>query len=153
MPGLRVLLAGLVTIALGACAHVRPQATTGCTIHAYPLLVSRNHPKFEAQLQPQLPAPPNGKPDTFQEKVAAVAGNARAQGRGALVVPVLIGGIHHGQFRTRFQIGGGDKVPDYSIVTGISTGALQSTFAFLAHHLVHARAYPADTGAFVTGLS
>ena len=153
MPGLRVLLAGLVAIALGACAHVRPPATAGCTIHAYPLLVSRNHPKFEAQLQPQLPTPPTGKPDTFQEKVAAAAVSARVQGRGALDVLVLSGGSQHGLFGTGFLIGAGDKVPDYDIVTGISTGALQSTFAFLAHHPVHARPYPADTGAFVTGLS
>jgi predicted acylesterase/phospholipase RssA len=152
MPGLRVLLVGLVSIALGACAHVRPEAAENCLIHAYPLLVSPNHPKFIGQLVPPDQATPPGKPETFQEKVAAIAGSARTQGRSAIDVLVLSGGSQHGLFGTGFLIGAGDKVPDYTIVTGISTGALQSSFAFLAHHPVHLRDYPADTGAFVTDL-
>jgi predicted acylesterase/phospholipase RssA len=54
-------------------------------------------------------------------------------------VLVLSGGSLHGAFGAGFFYGwansgvpGDDKLPTYKIVTGVSTGALQSTFVFLA---------------------
>jgi len=59
---------------------------------------------------------------------------------------VLSGGSQHGAF------GGGfftalPRVPTYKIVTGVSTGSLQSTTVFLANQPVPTdRVYPADQG-------
>ena len=61
-------------------------------------------------------------------------------------VLVLSGGGQHGLFGTGFFLGR-PSVPTYKIVTGVSTGSLQSTMFFLANQPVAPdRVYPEDRG-------
>jgi hypothetical protein len=44
---------------------------------------------------------------------------------------VLSGGGQHGAFGSGFLVGMGEQLPDYDVVTGVSTGALQAPLALL----------------------
>lgn len=120
-----VLSLGLL-IFLSACAHAPPAPTPGCALAAYPLLVSPNHPK----------AP--GDPPSLEEAVEAALVDSPALPQ----VLALSGGSQHGAFGAGY-FNGLRTVPTYQVVTGVSTGALQSTLIFLANQPVpRDRHYP-----------
>jgi predicted acylesterase/phospholipase RssA len=127
-------VSGLLLLLLGACAHLPPPPIAGCRLTAYPLLVSPNHPKGM------------GAPPSVGEVLDAVLSTqAGPDAKGLPAVPqvlVLSGGSQHGAFGAGFFRGLG-TVPTYKVVTGVSTGALQSTFLFLANQRVPTdRHYP-----------
>lgn len=119
-------LAALVisVLLLAGCGQVRPIAPPGCGVIAYRLLPSAQDPRafltenrapreFGEVLLNRLRTPRNG-PDAPRQ------------------VLVLSGGGQHGAFGAGFFLGL-SHVPDYQVVTGVSTGSLQSTFVFLAN--------------------
>ena len=115
------------------CAHIPPKAAEGCLLPAYPLFVGENQPRsFRAFVSPNNVV-------TFSEHlkaqmskhrlISAVGEDKRRE------VLILSGGSQNGAFgagffHNRYKMG---KVPTYDVVTGVSTGALQSTFVFLAN--------------------
>lgn len=133
---------------LAACGQVRPlPPPLGCTITAYKLLPTQHDPQRLANTANLEALVGTGAaPASFGEAVAR-----RMQVRNRITraprreVLVLSGGSQHGAFGAGFFRGmkatGG--IPDYDIVTGVSTGALQSTFVFLAN-----RAEPSDRDHF-----
>jgi predicted acylesterase/phospholipase RssA len=106
---------------LPACAHVPPAPTAGCRLNAYPLLVSPNHPHAF------------GEPPRIDEVLSEALRPRPGTPSGLPEVLVLSGGSQHGAFGAGF-FRGLAAVPDYRVVTGVSTGSLQSTFLFLANH-------------------
>lgn len=134
MPRFLVML-GLLCSLIG-CGQVRPTPPAGYVIPAYKLLPSKFDPRGLGEVKPDDPKP-------LEEDLLELLGRKRAGGFGARAqVLLLSGGSQHGSF------GAGlfkamPAVPDYDIVTGVSTGSLQSTFVFLANRPVPAdRVYP-----------
>lgn len=120
---------------LGACARMAPAPAPGCAFTAYPLRVDAGGERraagqdFEGVLRAAMSAPASGGP-----------GLAAPQRPSVLI---LSGGSQNGAFGAGF-FAGMARVPDYKLVTGVSTGALQSTFLFLANTPVPAdRTFPA----------
>ena len=125
----------LPVLLLGACTRMAPPPAPGCAYTAYPLRVDANPaaraagPDFEGVLRAAMSASAPPGP-----------GLAAAQRPSVLI---LSGGSQNGAFGAGF-FAGMARVPDYKLVTGVSTGALQSTFLFLANTPVPAdRTYPA----------
>jgi hypothetical protein len=134
------LLAALIGAALlSACSVPRPAARLGCAFAATPIRVS----EIDAHsiTLPQLRGiAPHVTPGGFAEVIRAAANRAPTtaslQGApGPDHYLILSGGSQHGAFGAGFFYGmaqhGG--IPTYKVVTGVSTGALQSTFLFLAN--------------------
>lgn len=125
----------VLLLLLGACTRMAPAPVPGCAFTAYPLRLDAGvgvrtaTPDFEGVLRAAMSAPAPAGP-------------------GALVAPrpsvlILSGGSQNGAFGAGF-FAGMPRVPDYKLVTGVSTGALQSTFLFLANTPVPAdRTFPA----------
>ncbi|PTS81874.1 hypothetical protein DBR17_09090 [Sphingomonas sp. HMWF008] len=125
----------LALILLSACATDRPLAFTGCTVldkfrvHVGATPGSRDGPTAAGI--------PSG------ETLDSIFARATPRSRDMLAAPgvnylVLSGGGQWGAFGAGFLKGWSDRGPGaearparFDIVTGISTGALQSTFAFL----------------------
>jgi predicted acylesterase/phospholipase RssA len=118
------------------CGQVRPTPPPGYVIPAYKLLPSKFDPGGLGEVSPSDPKP-------LEEDLVELLGRKRAGGFGAKArVLLLSGGSQHGSFGAGL-FKGMPAVPDYDIVTGISTGSLQSTFLFLANRPVPAdRVYP-----------
>jgi predicted acylesterase/phospholipase RssA len=154
------ILACATTVVLAACAHPRPPLIGDVTINAQRLSANLNQdlpnsdPHHVAastartQAQEFLTAIDSLKDRNTQVHAAAcdgllkddISGDARTP-----VVPghaiVLSGGSQNGAFGAGFLLGLQDKngLPaEPSIVTGVSTGSLQATFAFLARQPVAA---------------
>lgn len=115
--------------------HTRPPAIQGCAYRAIPLSVD------SGGLQPMASAQ---EPDPLTAELRAVntaqQANRKAapDGSAATSPPeylVLSGGSQHGAFGAGFFYGL-PSIPDYDVVTGVSTGSLQSTFLFLANQRV-----------------
>lgn len=157
-----IRLLGLIAFValLGGCAHDRPTEMAQCEINAYPLLVGGHHPRGDDTIPVRdtgnfdIERIENGKPkvpEPFQIALTrALAAGNRGSGTKSSddAVLVLSGGGQHGPFGTGFFLGL-PKVRTYRIVTGVSTGSLQSTFVFLARQPVptpNDREYPLDTG-------
>lgn len=130
---IRFLSLLLVACILSACAHAPPPAITGCQLTAYPLLVSPNHPRtINSQGEPDPPE----IAEVLRRALAARPSPGDASGSTGLPqVLVLSGGGQNGAFGVGF-LRGLRPLPTYRVVTGVSTGALQSTFAFLANQPV-----------------
>lgn len=133
------LILGMLALALPGCVHMRPQAAVGCLPPAYPLLVSAN--------EQHLTGPAAVSVRSFRQELSerlAAAPNLRGRPPGGTrKVLVLSGGSQHGAFGAGL-LRGLPSVPDYPIVTAVSTGALQSVFVFLANRPVPGdRIYPA----------
>lgn len=164
-------------IVLGSCAHTRPEpAGPACNYRAVPLGVGENHAGGPAPPGAALPAPdqtfadeilevlrtpspprqppPLGPPSPGPPSLDPFEGHAQDD---AAHVAVLSGGSQHGAFGAGFFLGVGEHAPRYKLVTGVSTGALQSTLVFLAADPLPAggRDYPADLGEgkIATGVS
>jgi hypothetical protein len=135
MSRLRFALALVAASLLAGCMQSRPPAHPDCAYRAVPLKVSATHP------QATLAAAPPGS-DPFVEELRQVVRSRKAAPRpgpqgplGAPAAPqflVLSGGSQHGAFGAGFFHGLG-AVPSYDVVTGVSTGSLQSSFLFLAN--------------------
>lgn len=132
------MLGLLASAGLAGCAHMAPPPTPGCALTAYPLRVDAGQTQGITQ----------GPGADFESVVrasmsAAPPADAWRDTGGRPSVLVLSGGSQHGAFGAGF-FAGMAQVPDYKLVTGVSTGALQSTFLFLANSPVPAdRRYPA----------
>lgn len=142
---------------LGGCAQTRPPMVAECVLPAYEMIAS-------ADLLPRKSDAKLGVADVGEEPFrklltdtigpgaadAAIVGGsgepvATPAPRTTKHIAVLSGGSQNGSFGAGLFKGldeHGD-VPDYRIVTAISTGALQSTFVFLANRPVPTdRVYP-----------
>jgi predicted acylesterase/phospholipase RssA len=115
----KILLLALASCLLGSCSHRQPSHVAACAFTAYPLSVGDTQVggnNFEAVLaRAMTPAPPDKAATTPSPSIL-----------------VLSGGSQHGAFGAGF-FAGLQQIPDYKMVTAISTGALQSTFLFLAN--------------------
>ena len=120
-----------MALLVGACAHPRPAPAKLCAYRAYPLSVNSGglQPTQRDPLADQIGA-------AFDEQAAH---RAEAPPGSAATTPpeylVLSGGSEHGAFGAGF-FHGMRSIPSYDIVTGVSTGSLQSTFLFLANQPV-----------------
>ena len=119
-------LAALVmsVLLLAGCGQIRPIAPPGCAVIAYRLLPSAQDPRaFLTE---------NRAPREFGEVLLSRLRAPQRVTDGARQVLVLSGGGQHGAFGAGFFLGL-PHVPDYQVVTGVSTGSLQSTLVFLAN--------------------
>jgi predicted acylesterase/phospholipase RssA len=140
----KILIVTALALTAGACAHPRPAPARLCAYRAYPLSVN------SGGLQPQA-----SEHDPLADQIGAAfdeqdAHKAQAPAGSAATTPpeylVLSGGSQHGAFGAGFFYGM-KSIPSYDIVTGVSTGSLQSTMLFLANQPV-----PKDrTYGWVTG--
>ena len=126
----RAVVAVLLLL-LGGCVRPQPLPHPGCALTAYPLRVDGARlaaaPDFESIIRASMSAP---------ARAGALAGERPS-------VLVLSGGSQHGAFGAGF-FAGLPAIPEFKLVTGVSTGALQSTFLFLANQPVPTdRVYPA----------
>lgn len=129
----------LLSLLVAGCSVPRPVARMGCDYAATPLRVSPldPHPLFGAAASPMLEASQAG---SFGDALGQAI-NRQPIGPGELSSSsqvdylVLSGGSQHGAFGAGLLYGleQAGPVPTYKIVTGVSTGALQSTFVFLAN--------------------
>ncbi|MBO9713654.1 patatin-like phospholipase family protein [Sphingomonas sp.] len=137
-----MLLAGL----LAGCVQDRPRPIAGCNYRAIPMTVPVARPDGTPGLQAGAPGALGAGQEAPSDAFTAQIQTQMAQ-RHAIrdVEPgadhdqflVLSGGGEHGAFGAGF-FWGMDKVPTYDIVTGVSTGSLQSTLMFLANSPVPA---------------
>jgi len=119
-------LAALVmsVLLLAGCGQIRPIAPPGCAVIAYRLLPSPQDPRaFLTE---------NRAPREFGEVLLNRLRTPQSLRNGPRQVLVLSGGGQHGAFGAGFFLGL-PRVPDYQVVTGVSTGSLQSTLVFLAN--------------------
>lgn len=127
-----VFLALMVT-ALTACATIPAAPSPGCSIAAYPL--ARAAGGLRAQ-QAHLTSG-SGEPtvSTLTDLLATHTPVTAHAGPSVRHVLLLSGGSQHGAFGGGFLLGlkQANNFRDYDVVTGISTGAIQSTFAFLGN--------------------
>lgn len=130
-----IFMLGLLCSLIG-CGQARPIPPAGCVAPAYKLLPSRFDPSGLGEVDPASPRP-----------LGAALAESLEAGRNsgldaAQRVLLLSGGSQHGSFGAGLFKGLG-QFADYQIVTGVSTGALQSTFVFLANRPVPSdRIYP-----------
>jgi predicted acylesterase/phospholipase RssA len=132
----------LMTAILGACAHPRPKQPSPIAIPSYPMSAT-DHPSYLAPIAARSrigklryderlqPRPIQCQSPQLAAAITPLAGPARYL--------VLSGGSQNGAFGAGFFLGlqeAGLIPPEPTIVTGISTGALQSTFLFLARQPV-----------------
>ncbi len=119
-------------IGASACAITRPvdRLAEGCRLNAVEISVIIDDNGPQAALAPTKQSGPVGD---------AIAASARAKASGQGIVSdiarnlVLSGGGQHGSFGSGFLKGQQDaaRLERYDVVTGVSTGALQATFALL----------------------
>ena len=123
---------------LSACGQVRPlPPSPACSVTAYRILPTKFHPRLAlAPTSLESFAGTGAAPATFAEALAR-----RLQVRNEVTnalrreVLVLSGGSQHGAFGAGFFRGlkAQGKIPDYDVITAVSTGALQSTMVLLAN--------------------
>ncbi len=130
-----LLMLGLLCSLIG-CGHTRPNPPPGCVAPAYKLLPSPFDPRGMGEVDLASPMP-------LGQVLAPLLEAGRSGGFGAQShVLLLSGGSQHGSFGAGL-FKGMSQVSDYEVVTGVSTGALQSTFVFLANRPVPTdRVYP-----------
>ena len=126
----------VLAVLLGACTHRASAPIAGCAYTMLPLRIDADpsararstQQDFEGVLRAAMSAPASPGP--------GLAASTRPS------VLILSGGSQHGAFGAGF-FAGMPSVPDYKLVTGVSTGALQSTFLFLTNTPVPAdRTFP-----------
>lgn len=129
---MRNLLVVVATVGLSACQIIPPRPVAGCSIPAYPLL--EDSAEYFVN---------DGNGRTLTEAL-----QDQSEKSNGLVAPgkryvlLLSGGSQHGAFGTGF-FAGLPAIENYDVVTGISTGALQSAPVFLANQPVpQDRKYP-----------
>lgn len=128
-----IAYASLVLLSLSACSHsprtyipvtpIVPEAP-GCSFH-----------RFDLSIDPtSFVRASNTSAAKSRSEYSASVEAALSNGSGDLLF--LSGGSQHGAFGSGFLAGWKARnsevgLPDFAVVTGISTGALQSTSAFL----------------------
>ena len=134
---LRALLAvGLLAVALAGCAHLPPRASPRCELTGYPIVVGAGEQTVAATGTPTAPTLRAVLPSLLAD--LRVARRDQPNDR----VLVLSGGSLNGAFGAGL-FKGLPAIPRYQVVTAVSTGALQSTFIFLANEKVPRKRYPA----------
>jgi len=118
------LIAAAAFLGLGACAHPRPEAALDCELPAYKMLPSSLDQEGAPQAGP--PTFSNVLGAALQRRKSITEAPTRRQ------VLMLSGGSQHGAFGAGF-FRGLPIVPEYDVVTAVSTGALMSTPIFLAN--------------------
>jgi predicted acylesterase/phospholipase RssA len=142
------LVCCVLALLLAACTHTRPEALADCHFRAIPMYVGTIHPREIASpgSAPATVVAPPSELQQFMTNALVQAPRDTTQAPVTREVLVLSGGSQHGLFGTGFFLGL-PKVPTYRIVTGVSTGSLQSTMFFLANQPVAPdRVYPEDRG-------
>jgi predicted acylesterase/phospholipase RssA len=144
----RLLIVGFA-LALIGCTHARPAEVADCQFMAIPMRVGTSHPRAIAQPGTRAPQPaavPQSALERLMTNVLVQTSRDPTQVNAPREVLVLSGGSQHGLFGTGFFLGR-QSVPTYRLVTGVSTGSLQSTMFFLANQPVPPdRVYPKDRG-------
>lgn len=128
----RMGLAVMLMIGASACAINRPvdKLAEGCKLNPVEISVVITDDGAQSALIPINQSGPVG---------AAIAASARAKANNQGIISditrnlVLSGGGQHGSFGSGFLKGQQDatRLARYDVVTGVSTGALQATFALL----------------------
>lgn len=142
-----VLLAA-AGLSLGGCSQPRPKAIAGCNYKMLPISVGPawQTPPQAAAAEAALTGAEAQTDDVLGEALRA----RRAMKRGMMAAPgvpqpiepdrflALSGGGQHGAFGAGFFYGlaAQGPLPTWDIVTGVSTGSLQSTLLFLANQKV-----------------
>jgi predicted acylesterase/phospholipase RssA len=142
------LVLSALSLLLFACSHARPEALADCRLRAIPMYVGTTHPREIAApgTAPAVVKPPPSPLQQFMTNILVQAPRDPAEAQRPSEVLVLSGGSQHGLFGTGFFLGR-PSVPTYRMVTGVSTGSLQSTMFFLANQPVAPdRVYPEDRG-------
>lgn len=130
----RVLLL-IMALVLGGCVRAVQPATLGCKYKMYPIETAEPIP--EGALPPGQRVGMTAGGQELADRVRAAidarpqkAPSERTRPPGEVLV--LSGGSQWGAFGAGF-FAGLPAVPDYDVVTAVSTGALQSTLLFLAN--------------------
>lgn len=136
----RMIAAGLALAALSGCMHPRPKPAGQCAYRAIPLSVDsgglqQSRPEAERLLGPQDAMSVELRKIYVAQKESVTEAPAGSAATTPSEYLVLSGGSQHGAFGAGFFYGL-DKIPSYDVVTGVSTGSLQSTFLFLANQPV-----------------
>jgi predicted acylesterase/phospholipase RssA len=142
------LVLSAFSLLLFACSHARPEAIADCRLRAIPMDVGTTHPREIAGpgAAPSVVATPPSPLQEFMTNALVQAPRDPMQASLPREVLVLSGGSQHGLFGAGFFLGR-PSIPTYRIVTGVSTGSLQSTMFFLANQPVAPdRVYPEDRG-------
>lgn len=145
---MRMSFAAVLTLSLVACTHVRPAEIADCRFRAIPMRVGSTHPRELAPsgMNATVDEHRNSPLQQFLAQILTQRSRELSVPNVSSDVLVLSGGSQHGLFGTGFFLGLG-SIPTYRIVTGVSTGSLQSTMLFLANQPVPTdRTYPADRG-------
>jgi predicted acylesterase/phospholipase RssA len=127
MRGLQIGMTLLVGLALSACAINRPADKRAATC-ALPI----------TRIGVTLPGSEIAALPAIRGAMTSIADSKGTQRR--IRSLVLSGGGQHGSFGSGFLTGmqNAGTLPRYDIVTGVSTGALQATFAFLGQDVAPA---------------
>ena len=127
-----------VLLALTACAHLPPPMSADCALPAYRLAVSKDGIGRGDRQQ-------WSDPELFRRQVRLNLSEKRTRLLPSEDLLILSGGSQHGAFGAGFFAGLGERpggVPDYTYITGVSAGALNSTLILLANAPVRKRKYP-----------
>lgn len=158
MKGTFAILAGALLVS--GCGQLQQNPPTGCVLPAYRLTLGDPAEYLGASgtgnagnpapvAVPPAPASastcnrPEDQAAPGQQSLVEALGQrmcegSKASGKRAVRALVLSGGSQHGAFGAGFFVGQENRhaIPDYDVVTGVSTGSLQSTFVFLANRRV-----------------
>ncbi|WP_426169174.1 patatin-like phospholipase family protein [Sandarakinorhabdus sp. DWP1-3-1] len=128
------LLLSVAALTLAGCAH-KPIDVTGCDLPLSALSTPPPPPGLEA-----VGAPPSAYEAAIAAALAPPTTETPQSNRAALLRPVslfLSGGSQNGAFGAGFidqwRTGGGGSLPEFRVVSGISTGALIGTTVFTGH--------------------
>lgn len=135
-----LLLLALGGLSLAGCTQPRPKPILGCNYQLIPLTVGprwRHAPlRLDAVESAQLPDAASARLGALlRERRARRLGGSNGTGAQRDQFLALSGGGQHGAFGAGFFYGMA-SLPSWDIVTGVSTGSLQSTLLFLANQPV-----------------
>jgi hypothetical protein len=135
----------LCLVFLGACAVHPPPPTPSaqmCNFVQWPIEVVL--PRAAAPRPGPGPAPAELVQPRLADDISYALNNAAPTDR-PLAVLALSGGSQHGSFGAGFLAGWqqaeGGRLPDFAVVTGISTGSILATFAFIDDPATAVRGY------------
>ena len=131
-----VAAAAGLTATLAGCAHMPPRPAQGCRLIGYPIIVGAGDRRSLLAGSGRTPSLEQALPGLLKP-IYTLAGLPAEE-----KVLVLSGGSQHGAFGAGF-FRGRKTVPDYRVIAAVSTGAIQSTFIFLAHQPVPQGPLPA----------
>lgn len=123
----KLLIAALALLLIG-CSQARPAEVADCRFRAIPMRVGTTHPRELAPPGARAAVPVTTEVSPLQEFMTNRLAPSRdlTEANAPSEVLVLSGGSQHGLFGTGFFLGR-LSVPTYRLVTGVSTGSLQTT--------------------------